>query len=165
MKTLVAALPLLFASCLAPESHCPPDDTPQAKLACLSFLTGDWVGKSPKGRWEAHYTTPEGGLLLGTSKEYIDGRVTAFEFEMFQIEGDDVVVWPHPNGKKKVPFKLTLLDRGKRKAVFENPQHDFPQRLEYWRHSDDRLVISVTSPGKGGKEDKPVGFRLVLSAY
>ena len=141
-----------LAACATAPDDVRTDDTPTGQLQALSFLAGTWRGKSPKGIWESHYTKPDGDMILGTSKELIDGKVRAFEFEIFHVEGDVLVVRPFPNGKRSVAFQLTALDREARKATFENPKHDFPQRLVYWRSADDTLTISVGNPGSRGFE-------------
>jgi len=145
-------LTTILGGCATPPDALPVDDTPAGRLQGLSFMTGTWRGKSPKGIWEAQYTRPDGGMMLGTSKEFIDGRARAFEFELFHVEGDTPIVRPFPNGRRSVAFKLTALDRTARKATFENPAHDFPQRIVYWRSADGILTISVDNPGESGFE-------------
>ena len=152
VQTAILFLSTTLAACASVSQDVPTDDTSTGQLQALSFLTGTWRGKSPKGIWEAQYTKPEGGMILGTSKELIDGKVRAFEFEIFCLEGDTVIVRPFPNGTRSVAFKLTALDRTARKATFENPKHDFPQRLVYWRSADDTLTVSVDNPGSRGFE-------------
>ena len=62
-----------------------------------------------------------------------------------------MIVTPYPFGRASVPFTLTEHDAKARKAVFENPSHDFPKRIVYHRKSDDALWISVAGdhPGPG----------------
>lgn len=162
MSRLATILSLaLLSGCAAPPAV-EIDDSPEGKLASMTWLAGDWIGRSPKGVWEAHYTSPAGGVILSTNKEYVEGVVRSFEWERFAVEDGEVVVWPHPRGEKRVAFKLTELDREKQKAVFENPRYNFPQRLEYQRFDADTLVIKVTAPGE--QPGKRKGFGLELKA-
>jgi Domain of unknown function (DUF6265) len=39
-------------------------------------------------------------------------------------------------GGASPPVGFPLESLGKRRAVFENPSHDFPQRVIYWREGD-----------------------------
>ena len=156
-------IPVLFlAACQnppAPEPGTGPGPGPApTKLEALGFLTGSWAGRSSAGVWEAHYTRPVGGELLGMSKEFDENGCRAFEFERFTERDGTLVVIPYPGGTQSVPFTITKLEA--RRAVFENPEHDFPQRLDYRLDDDETLVIDVTSPGS--KPDARRGFRLVL---
>lgn len=154
------------AGCAGSPGFSPPGQpqTAEERLQALSFLSGDWIGPSPKGLWEAHYTLPDGGMMLSTNKEYIEGRgVTAYEFEKFLVQEGEVVVWPYPMGRRTVAFALTALDVADRRAVFENHEHDFPQRIEYWRRDAKTLEIYVSAP-KPEDPDKQHGFKLQLFA-
>jgi hypothetical protein len=46
-----------------------------------------------------------------------------------------------PDGAAPVPFRLVRLDADA--VVFENPQHDFPQRISY-RHEPNRLIATIS---------------------
>jgi hypothetical protein len=64
-----------------------------------------------------------------------------------------VVLTPYPEGKESsVTFRLTDFDQKTRRALFENPEHDFPTKISYQRVAEDSLTILVSGPGKDGKE-------------
>jgi hypothetical protein len=110
----------------------------------LAWLADTW--RSPD--YEAHYSSPDGGVILSYAKQFEAGRVTFFEQERFEVRDGHVVEAPSPNGvPAPVVFTLTELEPGW--AVFENPTHDFPTRLSY-RREGDRLTIHVQGPdGRG----------------
>ena len=61
------------------------------------------------------------------------------------------------DGQPPTPFKLTAS--GADWARFENPQHDFPKRVEYRRVSSG-LHAEIAGPDKNGKEAViPFDFR------
>jgi hypothetical protein len=146
------------------------DDTPEGRLASMAWMAGSWIGKTedelkrPEEEgvflWETHYTSPAGGLLLGMTKRYRNGKSFFFEYETFSVEDGKLVVRPYLQGTASVAFPLKSLDREARRAVFEKPGHQ-PSTLDYWRINADTLVISVTSP-PGAGETAPRGFRLVM---
>ena len=76
-----------------------------------------------------------------------DGQEAFFEFELFEVRGDEVYLQPFPGGRKAVG--LSLADSGERKAVFENPDKDYPTRIVYERVADDELVITLSDPHGG----------------
>jgi hypothetical protein len=119
----------------------------------LSWLEGVWRGRIGARDFEAHYTAPDGGVVLSASKYTANGKAAGFEFERFDTKDGTVVLTPYPEGKESpATFRLTSLDQKARRAVFENPSHDFPTRISYQRVAEDSLTILVSGPGKGGKE-------------
>ncbi len=134
--------------------------TPDVAIEQLGFLAGNWIGTFPGGRWESAYTTPEGGMILSSSKEFRGDRVVMIEFEHFMTIEGEVVLTPYPFGKKSsTTFKLTEFDAAKKRVVFANPEHDFPNTIIYERTKPDELVIQVI----GTMREKEVNQTMTLS--
>ncbi len=126
------------------------------KIDSLSFLSGKWSGPMWGGQFTATYTAPAGGKLLSFSELVKGGKVAFYEFEVFEATPEGLVFTPYPGGQKKATFKLASGEAGK--AVFENPDKDFPTRIEYHRAEKDRLVITLSDPHHGS--DKTETFDL-----
>ena len=43
------------------------------------------------------------------------------------------------------------LDAAAKRAVFENKEHDYPQTFTFEQPAPDRLVITLSGPGKNGQ--------------
>ena len=82
-----------------------------------------------------------GGALLGTSRTVSGGRMVAFEFLRIVEKGGQLLYVAQPGGATPTEFILVELDETR--AVFEDPFHDFPQRIEYER-ADDQLVAEIS---------------------
>jgi len=122
-------------------------------MSDLAWLEGVWRGRVGTRDFEARYTSPEGGLILSMSKYTSKGRAVEFEFEQFDERDGTLVLTPYPQGNKSpVRFRVTDFDSSTRRAVFENPAHDFPTKISYQRVAEDSLTILVSGPGKDGKE-------------
>lgn len=125
-----------------------------ARIEDLSWLAGSWAGEV-KGagattRFETHYTTPEGGVILSSSKAFRpEGKLSWFEFERFETKGGALVVTPYPGGKPSVSFTLVEYDPAAKKAVFANAEHDYPNRITYQRVAPDRLLFIVAGNAQG----------------
>jgi hypothetical protein len=119
--------------------------TAAEQLASLDWLAGTWRQEG----FESHYTSPEGGMILSTSKSYSQGRVVFFEFERIEIQEDSVVYVPYPAGKASVSFKLVDYQPEKPRIRFENKEHDFPKDLTFELISGDHLRIFLTGVEKG----------------
>jgi len=112
----------------------------------LDWLAGTWSGDMWGGRFVAHYTTPEGGMIISHSRLLLDGMVSFYEFEVFELQGESVHFQPFPGGEPAEGLTLTTHDQAARRAVFENPDKDFPTQITFERVADDQLVITLSDP-------------------
>ena len=123
--------------------------------ARLRWLTGCWELRRPNGLLvEETWTSPRGGMLLGTSRTTRPlagtGRDTLMEFEQMYIReaGDTVVFTALPSGQTGASFRADTLEAGL--VSFANPAHDFPQRVRYERVGADSVRAVVEGPRRGG---------------
>lgn len=134
-------------------------DSSLAILESLNWLAGDWTGELAGNRFECHYTTPEGGAILSTSKEFGEDGSCFIEFEKFEPVNGAVTLTPYPGGEKSVGFILSDYDPLVKKARFVNPDHDFPTEITYALDGADKMIITVAGPGKQGARE----FKINLS--
>jgi hypothetical protein len=74
--------------------------------------------------------SPAGGTLLGMSRTVAKGRTVAHEFmQIREVEPGQLAFIASPSGQAQAMFRVKSL--GEREVVFENPTHDFPQRVIY----------------------------------
>jgi len=76
-----------------------------------------------------------------------DGRMVSFEFLRIQATAEGVVYFASPRSRPPVPF--ALVESGARRAVFENKQHDFPQRILYWLDAGGAMHARIEGPQAG----------------
>lgn len=106
----------------------------------LSWLSGHWRMQNDRSVSEEIWTSPEGGLMLGVNRTIRDGKARAFEFLRIVI-GPKTALFAQPGG---APATLFGLQRsGPDFVVFENPDHDYPQRVAY-RRTGDRLTATIS---------------------
>lgn len=75
--------------------------------------------------------------MLGASRTVRAGRTIAHEFmQIREVEAGGLVYIAHPSGQREMPFPLLRLSAAE--VVFENPGHDFPQRISYRLEQDGR---------------------------
>lgn len=122
-------------------------------LADLAWIAGSWTGTIQGVEMEEHWTKPNGGSMIGIHRDVAKGRTVSFEFLRIEMQNDQLVYLSMPNGRSPAtPFPLKELS-GTR-VVFENPAHDFPQRIIYWKDGHDlRARIEGTMNGKAGGEE------------
>ena len=127
---------------------CPLPALAQSKLEALSWMVGSWQGTEGKREMEEVWTPAKGHTMLGLHRDVEGGRTTAYEFMRIQEEGETITFYGSPSGQPPTPFKL--VESSNRCAVFENPTHDFPQRVIYWLDGEGflRARIEGTNAGK-----------------
>ncbi len=113
----------------------------------LAWMAGAWEGTMGKASIEEHWTHPAGGTLFGVSRTVVAGQTVAFEFLRIETRADGIFYVAQPGGRPPTDFKLTRLE--KQEAVFENPEHDFPQRIRYRKNADGTLDARVEGQEKG----------------
>ena len=99
---------------------------------------------------------PSGNMMLGLSHTVVSGKSREFEFmRIVQEENGDIFFVALPSGQKETRFKMMMTSE--REVRFENPEHDFPQRIIY-RRDGDLLVGRIEGNSKG--EEKAIEFPL-----
>jgi uncharacterized protein DUF6265 len=115
---------------------------PTPPLSAISFMSGCWTGPSSNGAViEEHYTEASENLLIGMTRYVRNGRVVDFEFTTVERTDTSFVMTPRPKGVKSDAFPLKEIADGR--ATWENPQHDFPQRIIYRQGADGTLVARI----------------------
>lgn len=101
----------------------------QTELRKLGWLAGYWSGWEAETETMECWSAPRGGLMLGWNRTVRAGKGTSFEFLRIAATADGVVYYASPGGREATPFKL--VEVSDESALFENPEHDFPQRIRY----------------------------------
>lgn len=119
-------------------------------LGELAWMAGAWEGDDGRMQMEEHWLAPKGGTMLGLHRDLASGRTVGFEFLRIEALADGIVYVASPQGRPGTPFRL--VESGAKRAVFENREHDFPQRILYWLDADGSLHARIEGPQDG----KPV---------
>ncbi|MBI3349097.1 MAG: hypothetical protein HY020_18045 [Burkholderiales bacterium] len=147
MKLLPA---LLLAACASAQAQSEP-------LTRLAWLAGCWVQPGREAGSVEQWMAPAGGLMLGMSRTLKDGRIVEFEFMQLRAEdGGKLSYVAQLHGR--APTVFPLVKQTEAETVFENPTHDFPQRVLYRLAAPDRLVARIegTLNGKARALDFPM---------
>ena len=98
----------------------------------LAWISGCWEqnDEAKKRFGSEQWMRPAGNSMIGMSRTVRNGKTVGFEFlRIVQDEtGINYISRPSQN-KEETAFKL--IKSGPNEAVFENPAHDFPQRIIY----------------------------------
>jgi len=122
----------------------------------LEWISGCWVMDDGKERTEETWMKPAGKSMIGMSRTVAGGKTVHTEHvQIREASGQIAYIVALGMGAKPTVFKL--VKGTDNEAVFENPEHDFPQRIIYRRESADSLGARIEGAEKG--VNKAMDFR------
>ncbi|MEZ4423608.1 MAG: DUF6265 family protein [Gemmatimonadota bacterium] len=148
----VLLLPVLLAGALGstasaratPASQTATDTLPVWMAGCWEQRRGDRITRED-------WTAPLGGMMFGLSVTLRGDSARAWEF--LRIAPGERGPAYHASPSGQAPTTFAWADAGPDWIVFEDPQHDFPQRIRYERLGADSLRALVgTMDGTRGFE-------------
>lgn len=107
----------------------------------LAWISGCWKMEFPKVTVEEQWMKPYGNSMIGMSRTASAKKTNAYEFLRIVQQGDSILYISIPSGQTETAFLLTKCTENE--AVFENPEHDFPQRIIYHRNDDGSLLAAI----------------------
>lgn len=128
-----------------------------AGIEQLAWISGSWEGAAGRAQIEEHWTPVAGGTILGVGRTIAGGKTVFFEYLRIESRGDGIYYVAQPLGRPGTSFQLTRLEG--QEAVFENPQHDHPQRITYRRNPDGSLTARIEGDREGRRPPQEFHFR------
>lgn len=96
------------------------------------WMVGAWASKDGDA-WADEYWTPQrGGMMIGASRSGKAGKLDFWEHMRIEREADGTIVFWAIVGKQ-APVRFVAREKTAEEIVFVNPEHDYPQRIHYWR--------------------------------
>lgn len=118
---------MLFAAALAALI------LPQAEPD-LSWMAGYWLDCANGREASETWSDPRAGLMVGHAVTVSRSGRPSFEVSSIGMTPQGLAYVAQPGGAPPTVFVLTE-NEGSR-AVFSNPENDFPQRVIYWREAE-----------------------------
>jgi hypothetical protein len=119
------------------------------RVSNLVWMSGCWVAneQGPEDFDAEHWTRPM-GAMFGINRSVRAGRVSFYEYLRIEQSAGEIYFVARPAGaERETSFRLT--ESGESTVVFENPEHDFPNRIEYSRPEPGHLRARVSSGERG----------------
>ena len=128
-----------------------------AEIDQLAWVSGCWAAQNAEEGSIEYWSSPAGGMMLGASKTVKGGKTVAYEFIQIRVLDNGRLAYvAKPSGQTEATFPLVSLTTNE--FAFENPEHDFPQRISYRLVKPGELLARIegTRNGKARAIDYPM---------
>ncbi len=144
----------ILAWCAAPAA------SQTTRVTQLEWLSGCWVAESASRVIEEQWMMPRGGSMLGMARTIHGDSLSGYELVVIRDVGDALHYVAHPVGQPTAVF--SLKEASATSVIFENPDHDFPERIGYALQQADSLLAWIEGTVNG--ETRRVEFRYERTA-
>ncbi|MFN3512718.1 MAG: DUF6265 family protein [Phenylobacterium sp.] len=101
----------------------------------LAWMAGSWRLEAGGVVTREAWLSPMDGTMAGVTQTHRPGRPPEVEFATIVADSRGVTFTARVEGQPPTPFRRKPGAEGE--AVFENLEHDFPQRIVYRRCGED----------------------------
>ena len=153
-KTTLILLLLAIASCKNSEAN----EKDQIKTA--NWLLGKWETKTAEGILSESWKQVNDSTFQGESFFIKQKDTLHFETITLQQKGKDLfynATVKGQNENKAVTFRLT--NKTEKQLVFENPKHDYPQKITYALITKDSLTATISGVQLGKASSESFGLK------
>ena len=119
---------------------------PAARIEQVAWLAGCWEYASGQRVVEEQWMAPRGRTMLSAGRTVQGEKLVEFEMVVIREQDGRLAYESHPSGQPSAVFLSRTLEDNE--VVFENLQHDFPQRIGY-RREGDSLNAWIEGPRNG----------------
>jgi hypothetical protein len=143
-KTTFILLLLALVSCKNSDAN------EKEKIKAANWLLGNWENKAADGTLTEYWKKVNDSTFQAQSYFVKEKDTLHFESITLQQKGEVLTYTATVEGQnddKPVAFKLTTATE--KQMVFENPKHDYPQKISYTQITPDSLVAKISGIQQG----------------
>ncbi|MGL2963616.1 DUF6265 family protein [Flavobacterium sp. RSB2_4_14] len=130
------------------------------QLEKMNWLIGNWENKMPDGLLTETWSKENDSTFSGTSYFIVNSKDTVHSETIILTQlNDELVYRPTVKGQNNdEPVDFILSSESENTYSFENPKHDYPQKIVYKKVNETSLIatISGTQQGKKSSESYPM---------
>ena len=149
----------VLVSC-QPVNHSEKSEVSVNKLDKLAWMLGKWEMETPEGTITEEWMKPSDSQWQGVSYLIAPGGDTPFRERIrLDYSGDHLYYRPavsNQNQGEAVSFAEKSFSDSL--VVFENLQHDFPQRIIYKRISDTSILAAIEGESNGAAKREEFAY-------
>lgn len=118
-----------------------------ADIRRLAWLKGCWEARNARRTIEEHWLAPRGHTMVNVGRTVRGDSLFEYELVVVREQGERFAYEAHPSGQPTATF--LSIEASDSTVVFENREHDFPQRVGYRRVGRDSLLAWIEGTVKG----------------
>ena len=147
---------ILLALCLASASIA---GAQTASIKDVAWLQGCWELRDGDRLVEERWMLPRAGSMLGVGRTTRGEQLIEHEFVVLTERDGRLAYEAHPSGQATATFMSKPISG--REVVFEDPTHDFPQRVGYRSTGPGQLLAWVEGTSGGRARRIEFAYRIV----
>ncbi|MFM9945951.1 MAG: DUF6265 family protein [Bacteroidia bacterium] len=121
-----------------------------SELEKANWLIGKWQNNSSEGNATEVWEKENDSTFVGKSYFVIGKDTVSSESISLQQNGKDLFYIPTVKDQNAgQPVKFTLTSSTSNQLIFENPKHDFPQKISYTQITNDSLLAEISGMMNG----------------
>jgi hypothetical protein len=155
-KTTLILLLLAIVSCKNSESN------EKDKIKSANWLLGKWETKTADGTLSENWKQLNDSTFQGESFFIKNKDTLHFETIKLQQKREELFYYATVKGQdndKPVPFKMTIATE--KQLVFENPKHDYPQKINYNQIKKDSMIAEISGVQLGKPTSEKFGMKKI----
>jgi hypothetical protein len=156
-SVLIVAMPLGACNRTPPAGPVETSSSDGKRLEQVAWLLGEWRNNTPRGVLYEAWRVKDDSTYTGRSCFVVGQDTVSSEVVALGVRGGALLYIPtvrDQNDGQPVTFTGTMVTGTE--MIFENPAHDFPQRITYTQINPDSLVAVIS--GMQGEKEKSVQF-------
>lgn len=130
------------------------------KLEKMNWLVGQWESKTPEGLLTETWTKENDSTFSGQAYFIKNEKDTVHSESIVLAQVKEELIYrptvKGQNNDEPIDFKLT--SDVENSYTFENPKHDYPQKIVYKKTNETSLVATISGKqqGKSSSESYPM---------
>jgi len=129
------------------------------KLNPAQWIIGSWEQKTDKGILTESWQRQNDSVFVGSCYFINESDTLHSETILLEQRADSITYSANVKGQnndKAVPFRLTTANTNS--LVFENPAHDYPQKIVYQKSKSNGLLVTISGILHGKKSVEKYNF-------
>lgn len=116
------------------------------ELDKAKWLLGEWEKKDSLGTLKEMWTTQDDSSFVGQSYYFQNKKDTLHNEQIELVQDGENLIYKATvkgeNNDEAIPFQMTKSEDSV--LIFENPKHDYPQKIEYKLLKNGNLMATVS---------------------
>ena len=150
---------ILVAAALAVQHPAVAGAQDAPTVSQVGWMAGCWEQSAGARLIEEQWMRPRAGLMLGVSRTVVGDSLREYEQVALFQRGGHLIYAATP--ARQAPAEFTSIAVSDSAVTFENPTHDFPQRVIYRRRGADSLIARVEGMRRGQLRGSDYPYRRV----